>query len=192
MARKLDTLPVLDAPTRAQWRTWLTAHHTQPDGIWLTLYKKAQGPGYLNYAEAVEEALCFGWIDSVPRKGNELCYQQYFSPRKPGSVWSGLNKRRIAALRAAGQLHPAGIAKIETAQQDGSWATLDAVDALELPPDLAAAFAQHAAAHQNFQAFPPSARKHILQQLIAVKRAETRRQRIARILEQAARNERAV
>ncbi|RSK42391.1 YdeI/OmpD-associated family protein [Hymenobacter perfusus] len=192
MARKLDTLPVLNAHTRADWRAWLTNHHSQPDGIWLTLYKKAKGPGYLNYAEAVEEALCFGWIDSVPRKVDALCYQQYFSPRKPGSVWSGLNKRRIVALQAAGQLHPAGLAKIETAQQDGSWATLDAVDALELPPDLAAAFATQDAAYQNFLAFPPSARKHILQQLIALKRAETRQQRITRIIEKAARNERAV
>ncbi|WP_426490752.1 YdeI/OmpD-associated family protein [Hymenobacter sp. 102] len=192
MARKLDTLPVVDAPTRAEWRAWLSTHHTRPDGIWLTLYKKAKGPGYLSYAEAVEEALCFGWIDSVPRKVDAECYQLYFSPRKPGSVWSGLNKRRIAVLQAAGQLHPAGLAKIEAARQDGSWAVLDAVDALELPPDLAAAFAADAAAYQHFQAFPPSTRKAILQQLTAVKRPETRRQRIARIVEKAARNERAV
>ncbi|RSK36209.1 YdeI/OmpD-associated family protein [Hymenobacter metallilatus] len=191
MARKLDSLPVIDAPTRAEWRAWLAQHHAQPTGIWLTLYKKTKGPGFLNYAEAVEEALCFGWIDSVPRKVDTVCYQLYFSPRKPGSVWSGLNKRRVAALEAAGLLHPAGQAKIAAARLDGSWATLDAVDALALPPDLAAAFAAQPAAYQNFQSFPPSTRKAILQQLVAVKRPETRQQRITRIIEKATRNERA-
>lgn len=190
MARALDLLPVLDPVTRLAWRAWLATHYAQPTGIWLTLYKKANGPGYLNYAEAVEEALCFGWIDSLPRKGDAVCYQLYFSPRKPGSVWSALNKQRITALLAAELLHPAGLAKIEAAQQDGSWAALDAVDALELPPDLAAAFAENGAAHQNFTAFPPSARKAILQQLAAAKRPETRQQRILRIVEKAARNER--
>ncbi|AII53046.1 YdeI/OmpD-associated family protein [Hymenobacter sp. APR13] len=192
MARALDTLPVLDPVTRPAWRAWLAAHHTQPTGIWLTLYKKAHGPGYLNYAEAVEEALCFGWIDSLPRKGDAVCYQLYFSPRKPGSVWSALNKRRVAALQAANLLYPAGQAKIDAARQDGSWAALDAVDALELPPDLAAAFAENEAARQHFAAFPPGVRKQILQQLAAAKRPETRRQRIMRIVEKAARNERLV
>ena len=188
MARKLDSLEILDAPSRSVWRGWLAAHHTQPNGIWLILYKKGSGQRQMTYADAVEEALCFGWIDSLPRKVDEATFHLYFSPRKKGSVWSGVNKKRIAALLAAGMMQPAGQAKIDAAQLDGSWAALDAVDALEMPPDLAAAMGSNEAARMHFDAFPPSARKQILQQLAAAKRPETRRQRIERIVEKAAQN----
>ena len=188
MASKLDSLPVVEVPTRAEWRAWLLENHQQPTGVWLVLYRK--GSGRLTYPEAVEEALCFGWIDSVPRKLDDERRQQYFSPRKKGSVWSALNKQRLAALEATGQLHPAGQAKIAAARQDGSWAALDAVEALELPPDLAAALAADEAAHRNFAAFPPSVRKMVLQRLLAVKREATRQQHIARIVALAAQNQR--
>ncbi|RSK46864.1 YdeI/OmpD-associated family protein [Hymenobacter rigui] len=188
MASKLDSLPVVEAPTRAAWRAWLLENHQQPTGVWLVLYRK--GSGQLTYPEAVEEALCFGWIDSVPRKLDEERRQQYFSPRKKGSVWSALNKQRLAALEAAGQLHPAGQAKIAAARQDGSWTTLDAVEALELPPDLAAALAANEVAHRHFTAFPPSVRKMVLQRLLAVKREAIRQQHIARIVALASQNQR--
>lgn len=188
MARKLDSLEILDAPSRAAWRHWLAAHHTRPVGIWLIIYKKASGQRLMTYADAVEEALCYGWIDSAPRKVDEATFHLYFSPRKKGSVWSAVNKQRVAQLQAAGLMEPAGQAKIEAAQLDGSWAALDAVDALEMPLDLTAALAANETARQHFEAFPPSARKHILQQLSAAKRPETRRQRIERIVEKAAQN----
>ncbi|MCA8829169.1 YdeI/OmpD-associated family protein [Hymenobacter pini] len=188
MANKLDSLPVVDAPTRAEWRAWLLENHQQPTGVWLVLYRK--GSGRLTYPEAVEEALCFGWIDSVPRKIDEERRQQYFSPRKKGSVWSAVNKQRLAELAAAGLLHPSGQAKIAAAQQDGSWTLLDAVERLELPPDLAAALSVNEVANQHFTAYSPSVRKMVLQRLLAVKRPETRQQHITRIVERAARNER--
>ncbi|MBD2714895.1 YdeI/OmpD-associated family protein [Microvirga sp. STR05] len=190
MARKLDSLEILDAPNRSVWRDWLAAHHSQPDGIWLILYKKASGQRQMTYADAVEEALCFGWIDSAPRKVDEATFQLYFSPRKKGSVWSAVNKKRVAELLAAGLMQPAGQAKIAAAQLDGSWAALEAVDALEIPADLAAALAANETARRHFDAFPPSARKQILQQLAAAKRPETRRQRIERLVEKAAQNQR--
>ena len=190
MPTKLDNAEIVEAPSRAAWRAWLAAHYQQPDGIWLTLYKKASGQRQLTYDDAVEEALCFGWIDSLPRKVDEVRYHLFFAPRKKGSVWSALNKRRIERLAAAGLLMPPGLGKIEAARQDGSWAALNAVEALELPPDLAAAFAANPVANQNFQAFPPGVRKQTLQQLAAAKRPETRQQRIARIIDKATRNER--
>ncbi|GGG56325.1 YdeI/OmpD-associated family protein [Hymenobacter glacieicola] len=184
MATKLDTLEIVDAPSRAAWRAWLAAHHTRPVGIWLVLYKKGSGPRRLTYAEAVEEALCFGWIDSLPRKVDDSRFHLYFSPRKKGSVWSAVNKKRIAQLGAAGLLMPAGQAKIAAAQQDGSWTALDEVDALLVPPDLAAALAATPGAEQRFSRLAPSTRKQHLQQLAAARRPETRQRRIARLVDQ--------
>ncbi|UYZ63400.1 YdeI/OmpD-associated family protein [Hymenobacter weizhouensis] len=190
MPSKLDTLPHVDAPDRPAWRAWLAAHHQQPDGIWLILYKKASGQQRMTYDDVVEEALCFGWIDSLPRRLDAARSLLLITPRKKGSVWSALNKRRVAKLEAAGLLAPAGQAKIEAAKQDGSWQALDAVEALEMPADLAAALAANAEAQRHFAAFPPGVRKQTLQQLAAAKRPATRQQRIARIVEKAARNER--
>ncbi|MBX0292950.1 YdeI/OmpD-associated family protein [Hymenobacter sp. HSC-4F20] len=184
MATKLDSLEVVDAPSRPEWRAWLAAHHTHSVGIWLVLYKKGSGPPRLSYAEAVEEALCFGWIDSLPRKVDASRFHLYFSPRRKGSVWSAVNKKRIEQLRAAGLLMPAGQVKIAAAQQDGSWTALDEVDALRVPPDLAAALAATPGAEQSFSHLAPSSRKQHLQQLAAARRPETRQRRIARIVEQ--------
>ena len=191
MASKLDTLEVVDVPDRAAWRTWLETHHTQPAGVWLTLYKKESGQRQMTYADAVEEALCFGWIDSHPRKVDASCFRLLFCQRKPKSVWSAVNKERIVRLRKAGLMMPAGEARIAAAQQNGSWAALDEVEALIVPTDLEAALAASDAARQYFQAFPPSARKQLLQHLAAARRPETRQQRIERIVANAAENRRA-
>jgi uncharacterized protein YdeI (YjbR/CyaY-like superfamily) len=190
MASKLDTLEVVDVPDRATWRAWLETHHTQPAGIWLTLYKKESGQRLMTYADAVEEALCFGWIDSHPRKVNAACFRLLFSPRKPKSVWSAVNKQRIAQLREAGLMRAAGEARITIAQQNGSWEALDEVEALVVPADLTAALEANAAAQQHFSSFPPSARKQLLQNLAAARRPETRQQRIERIVANAAQNRR--
>lgn len=188
MPTRLDTLPTVDLPDRAAWRGWLAAHHTQPAGIWLVLYTKASGRRLLTYDEAVEEALCFGWIDSLPRKLNEDSFKLLFTPRQKGSGWSALNKRRIEKLEAAGLLMPAGLAKIAAARQDGSWTSLDAAEALEMPADLTRALAANPAAQANFAAFPPGARKQLLQYLSSARRPETRQQRLLRIVARAADN----
>jgi uncharacterized protein YdeI (YjbR/CyaY-like superfamily) len=177
--------------TRAQWRTWLKKHHTRDDGVWFISFKKAANQPTVSYDEAVEEALCFGWVDSKPRKLDEQRSMLWFAPRKAGSGWSAPNKARIAKMMAAGLMAPAGLAKIEAAKADGSWTALDAVEALHVPPDLAQALAKHPPASANFDAFPRSAKRGILEWISHAKRAETRVARIAQTAELAQRNERA-
>lgn len=177
---------------RAALRAWLTAHHADHGPIWLVYDKKsAAGPRALSYDDIVEEALCFGWIDSVSGSVDAKRSRLYFSPRKPGSVWSALNKKRIASLLARGLMTPAGQAKIDAARLDGSWTTLDAAEALRVPPDLARALKAKPAAKKHFDAFPPGVRKQILAWVLTAKRPETRTDRIAQTVKLAARNIRA-
>ena len=142
----------------------------------------------MTYAEAVEEALCFGWIDSLPRLKNETCFHLLFTPRKPRSVWSKLNKQRVETLLTTGRMTPAGLSKIEAARQNGSWDTLNASDALEMPPALAVALAANPLAQQHFEAFAPSTKRQILQYLMSAKRPETQQKRVAQIVTLAAQN----
>lgn len=177
--------------SRAEWRTWLTVNHARTEGLWLITYKKRSGRPHVSYDEVVEEALCFGWIDS---KGNKLDDERtmlWMAPRKPGTGWSALNKKRIAVLAEAGLLMPPGLAKIEAAKQDGSWELLDAIERLEVPADLATALAENGLASANFEAFPRSAKRSILEWIASAKRAETRARRIAETVELAAQNLRA-
>ncbi len=177
--------------SRAEWRQWLTANHTRTEGIWLITYKKRPGQPYVSYNDQVEEALCFGWIDSKPNKLDDDRTMLWFAPRKPGTGWSALNKQRVEAMIAAGLMVPAGLAKIEAAQQDGSWASLDGIERLEIPLDLAAAFSANNAAWANFDAFPRSAKRGILEWIASAKRPGTRARRIAETVEHAAQNIRA-
>lgn len=177
--------------TRAEWRAWLEQNHTQTEGVWLVTFKKATGKPRVEYGEAVEEALCFGWIDSKANALDEERAMLWMSPRKPRTGWSRLNKERIERLIADGQMTPAGLVKIEAAQQDGSWNALDAVEALEVPPDLEKALAEYGAARQNFDVFPPSVKKGILGWISSAKRPETRSKRIEETARLAAENIRA-
>jgi uncharacterized protein YdeI (YjbR/CyaY-like superfamily) len=146
--------------------------------VWLISYKKASGKPRFEYDEAVEEALCFGWIDSKPNKLDDERSMLWFAPRKAGTGWSKPNKERVEKLIAAGLMAPAGLAKIETAQQDGSWNALDGVEALEIPPDLSQALAANATAQRYFEAFPRSVKRGILEWILNAKKAETRAKRI--------------
>jgi uncharacterized protein YdeI (YjbR/CyaY-like superfamily) len=164
--------------TRAEWRAWLEQNQARMEGIWLVSYKKSTGKPRVEYKESVEEALCFGWIDS---KGNKLDDERtmlWFAPRKSGSNWSASNKERVERLAAAGLMTPAGMAKIEAAKEDGSWNALDSVEALEVPPDLEAALRFYSEAKQNFEAFPRSVKRGILEWIVNAKRPETRAKRI--------------
>ncbi|MCB0153188.1 MAG: YdeI/OmpD-associated family protein [Anaerolineae bacterium] len=165
--------------SRAEWRAWLEKNHSQPAGIWLVTFKKHCGEKYVSYDDIVEEALCFGWVDSLPRKLDADRSMLWLAPRKAGSNWSKLNKERVERMLAAGLMTPAGLAKIEGAKADGSWQALDAVEALEIPPDLADALAAYDAAGANFEAFPRSAKRGILEWISNAKRPETRAKRIA-------------
>lgn len=181
----------IQVKSRAEWRAWLEANHSRTEGLWLITYKKRSGKPHVSYDEVVEEALCFGWIDS---KGNKLDDERtmlWMAPRQSGTGWSALNKKRIAALSEAGLMMPPGLAKIEAAKQDGSWELLDAIERLEIPADLATALAENGLASANFEAFPRSAKRGILEWIASAKRAETRDRRIAETVELAAQNLRA-
>ncbi len=145
----------------------------------------------LAYEEAVEEALCFGWIDGQVRTVDDDRGAITMSPRTVGERWAATNKARIERLTAAGLMAPAGLAVIERARANGSWELLDGVERLEVPPDLAAALDERPPAAANFAAFPPSVRKQLLTSLVMARRPETRTERVRRIAEAAARNERA-
>ncbi|MBL7980350.1 MAG: YdeI/OmpD-associated family protein [Flavobacteriales bacterium] len=187
---KLDRLERVEVTSRAQLRTWLAKHHSRTEGIWLVHWKKATPAKYIGYDAIVEEALCQGWIDSLPRKLDELRTMIYLSPRKPKSVWSKVNKERVERLMAAGLIRPAGLAAIERAKANGSWTAIDAVEAMVMPDDLAKALAAVPAAQRHFDAFPQSVRKAVLQRLAGVRTAATRSKRIAETVRLAAQNQR--
>jgi uncharacterized protein YdeI (YjbR/CyaY-like superfamily) len=177
--------------TRAEWRAWLAANHATGTGVWLVTFKKASGRPYLPYDETVEEALCFGWVDSRPGKLDAERTMLYFSPRKAKSGWAKPNKIRVEKLIAAGLMTPAGQAAIDAAKKNGAWALLDAVEAMVCPPDLAKALKANPTAKKNFDAFPPSVRKAIFQWVTLAKKPETRAKRVEETVRLAERNVRA-
>ena len=177
--------------TRAAWRHWLEEHHARSEGVWVISYKKATGKPRMEYEDAVEEALCFGWIDSKPNKLDEERSMLWFAPRKPGTGWSRPNKDRVERLVAAGLMAPAGLAKVEAAKKDGSWVSLDPVEALAVPPDLQAELAASETAQQYFDAFPRSVKRGRLEWIASAWKPETRSKRVAETARLAADNIRA-
>ncbi len=179
------------AANQTAWREWLRENHAVSLGVWLVYYKKGSGAPSVTWDEAVEEALCYGWIDSKVNRVDEARYKQIFTPRKAGSVWSKVNKARLVHLIADGKMTPAGQAKIDRAKADGSWTFLDSVENLEIPDDLMDALRERDLALENFSAFSDGSKKQILLWVKTAKRDETRRARIERTAELAARGERA-
>jgi uncharacterized protein YdeI (YjbR/CyaY-like superfamily) len=187
--------PIADAPhvqadDRATWRAWLEANHATASGAWLVTWRRGHGP-VLDYGEAVEEALCFGWVDSTAGRVDEARTKLYFAPRRPRSEWSASNKARVERLMAEGRMAPAGLAAIDQAKASGSWTALDEVEQGSVPADLAAALAAHPPAADRFAAFPWSARRAILLWISQAKKPETRAARILETATLAQRNERA-
>jgi len=169
---------------RAAWRAWLAKNHAAAPEIWLAYYKKGTGKKSISYEEALEEALCFGWIDSTVNALDAERYIQRYTPRKPKSVWSASNKARAERLLRDGRMVPPGLAAVETAKQNGTWHTLDRVDVTpEVPPDLAAAVRADPAARANFARVSLSQKKMIAWFILSAKRPETRARRVARCLE---------
>ncbi|HZP95045.1 MAG TPA: YdeI/OmpD-associated family protein [Candidatus Limnocylindria bacterium] len=173
--------PRVHPKTTAEWRSWLRDHHASAQGVWLVSYRRATGKPFVEYEDAVQEALCYGWIDSVVKPVDDLRTMSLYTPRKAGSGWSRTNKERIARLVKEGRLRPAGLAKIEAAKRDGTWTLLDSVEALEVPPDLKRALAA-AGATRRFDALTPGAKKPHLASLVTAKRPETRAKRLAAIV----------
>lgn len=184
----MEKFEKVEVISREQWRSWLVDNHQQSQSIWLVTYKKHTGDRHISYDAIVEEALCFGWIDSLPRKLDADLTMLLLSPRRPKSPWSKLNKKRVVKMMEHGLMTSAGLKKIEQAKADGSWIFLDDVEALIVPDDLADALNQNPQAAQYFEAFSPSAKKGILQWIKSAKRSPTRQQRIAKTVECAAQN----
>jgi len=183
-----DQLESIYASDRKKWREWLEKFHLTSFGIWLIYYKVKSGKTSVQYSEAVREALCFGWIDSKVKSLDEDRYQQIFTPRKPKSVWSKLNKQYIQELIEQGLMTQVGLEKIEAAKQDGSWNSLDAIEALTIPIDLKQALEANSSANHNFEAFSNSLKKNILFWIDSAKRPETRLKRIEQTIISAAQN----
>lgn len=183
--------PIYHAETRAQWRAWLEANHDAVPGVWLCSWRAATGRPTCPYPEVVEEAICHGWIDSTVNILDADRSLQLLTPRKPKSTWTRLNRRRAAAMEAAGLMTEAGRQAIERAKKNGWWTILDPVEDLIEPADLAAALDEDGEARTRWDAFPPSARKAMLWWVISAARDDTRARRIATIVEKAARGERA-
>jgi len=186
----LSDAPFVHADTRADWRAWLEANHAAAEGAWLVTWRKGHGP-VLDYGEAVEEALCFGWVDSTGGRFDEARTKLYFARRRDRSEWSASNKARVERLIADGSMRPAGLAAIERARANGMWTALDEVEKGIVPEDLAAALAAHPPAAERFAAFPWSARRALLLWVSQAKKPETRAARILETATRAARNERA-
>ena len=164
--------------SRAELRNWLANNHTRESGVWLATFKKHCAEKYVSYDDIVEEVICFGWIDSMTRKLDEDRSLLWIAPRQAGSNWSRRNKEIVARLEDAGLLTPPGLAKIEAAKADGTWTALDAVENLEIPPDLTEALARYPDAAGYFEAFPRSVKRGILEWIFNAKRPQTRAKRI--------------
>jgi uncharacterized protein YdeI (YjbR/CyaY-like superfamily) len=182
---------LVEAADRAAWRRWLERNQGRTGGVWLVVHKKSSTTGTLGYEDAVREALCFGWIDSTANKLDEERYKLWMAPRKPKSVWSAVNKRRVEELVSSGAMTPAGLSAIDAAKADGSWKALERSDALELPDDLVGAFHRHDGSRGHWDGFPSGVRKQILYWIYSAKREETRARRVEETAILAARNERA-
>ena len=177
--------------TVLQWRQWLLDNHQQTDGVWLISWRTATGRPRFSYEEAVIEALAVGWVDSVQVRIDDERSMLWFARRKPTSAWSRPNKERIALLESQGRLQPAGRAAVETAKANGAWTLLDDVENLVVPDDLDAAFGTVPGSRENWDAFPRSARRGILEWIVQAKTAPTRARRIGETAERAGRGERA-
>ena len=166
------------ASTRKEWRKWLEKNHQSKKSVWLIIYKKESNIPSIYYPEAVDEALCFGWIDSKPNKRDDNSYYQFFCRRNPKSYWSKVNKQKVAKLIEQGLMTRAGIEMIELAKQNGTWTALDDVEKSNIPADLQERFAKNKTALENWDKFPRSSKRGILEWIMNAKKPETRQKRI--------------
>jgi uncharacterized protein YdeI (YjbR/CyaY-like superfamily) len=184
--------PIYHPEDRAAWRAWLEANHDTTRGVWVASWKKASGRDPVGYEDLVEEAICFGWIDSTANTLDDDRGLQLMTPRKPKSGWTRLNRRRVAALEAQGRMTAAGRRAVEVAKSNGWWTIYDPVEDLLEPDDLTAALAASPRARTAWDGFPPSARKQMLWWVVSTGKPETRSSRIARIVAEAEHGRRAV
>ena len=182
---KKEEVEIFYPASQQEWRQWLQGNHRSKQSVWLVYYKKKAGMPTITWSEAVDEALCFGWIDSQAKPVDEEKYMQFFCRRKPNGTWSKVNKEKIKQLVEAGLITQAGLETIAAAQQNGSWTILDEVEELIIPEDLAKAFDTRPGAQDYFLSLSKSVRKAILQWLVLARQASTREKRISEIAESA-------
>jgi uncharacterized protein YdeI (YjbR/CyaY-like superfamily) len=177
------SITTVEFESAAHWEQWLEAHHDSPEGVWLTLAKTGHGPGGLTHPEALDVALCFGWIDGQRRSRDERSWQVRFTPRRARSVWSQVNRRRATELAEAGRMRPTGLAEIERAKQDGRWERAYAPSSsATVPPDLAAALDASPAAKAFFATLDSHNRFSVLHRIGQAKKPETRTRRIEKFV----------
>lgn len=174
---------------RSDLRNWLSKNYNQKEGIWLVFEKGKNRT--IDIAEIVEELLCFGWIDSKGGSVSNTQTKLYVAPRKPKSNWSGLNKSRVEKLLKKGLIEEPGLKVIKIAKETGTWDALNDVENLVIPKDLENEFKKYSYAKSNFESFSRSSKRAILEWLLNAKRPETKKARIQKIAEMAARNEKA-
>lgn len=185
-----DELPILPFASAAAWEAWLEAEHASALGVWVQIAKKDTGIATVTYAEALDVALCFGWIDGQKARHDERYFRQRFTPRRRGSKWSRTNTEHVARLAREGRMRPAGLAEVEAAKADGRWeAAYEAASRATVPDDLRSALDANPAAAAFFATLRGANRYAILYRIQNVKRAETRARKIAQYVEQLARGE---
>jgi uncharacterized protein YdeI (YjbR/CyaY-like superfamily) len=177
--------PLLELASADEWREWLAQNHAISQGAWVTLAKKGGSVPAPSYEQAVEEALCWGWIDTTARRLDADRYLGLFTPRRPGGTWARSNKERVARLIASGRMQPAGQAVIDAAKASGTWTLLDEIEALVIPGDLATAFSETPGADAGFAALADYQKQMALYWIASAKRPETRTKRIAATAEAA-------
>ncbi len=184
----VNGVATLAAPGRPAWRAWLEKNHQRGKNVWLILFKKNSNIPSISYEEAVEEALCYGWIDSKALRRDEHSYYQYFARRKPDSIWSESNRKRVEKLIASGMMKEAGLATIREARERGRWEPGVQPEQIPLPKDLALAFQKNQEASKHFNAFSPDSKISILQWLQSARNTEIREARITETVNLAAGN----
>ena len=183
--------PVFHPATRADWRAWLGANHAAVRGVWAASWRRGSERTPVPYEELVEEAICFGWIDSTVDVLDDDRGLQLFTPRKAKSTWARTNRERVARLEAAGLMTDAGRRAVAVARANGWWTILDPVEDLVEPDDLTAALDAEPEARRHWDGFPPSARKQLLWWIVSAARPETRARRIATVVAEASDGRRA-
>jgi uncharacterized protein YdeI (YjbR/CyaY-like superfamily) len=191
MNQEKEDVKTFHAKSRSEWRQWLMEYHQKEKSVWLIIYRKASETPSVYYDEAVDEALCFGWIDSKSNKRDEESYFQFFSKRNPKSNWSKVNKIKVERLISEGLMTDAGLEMITLAKQSGTWTALDDVDNLVIPDDLLVLLNENQIALKNFEAFPRSVKRGILEWIQNAKRPDTRAKRIMETVTLAEKNIRA-
>lgn len=185
-----DELPIVLFASPAELESWLEVEHANSDGIWLKIAKKGSGVESVNYAEALEVALCFGWIDSQKRGLDEKYFLQRFTPRRPRGRWSRINREKAEELIAAGKIRPAGLAEVEAAKADGRWeAAYEGQRTAEVPPDLQRELDRNATAREFFATLDSANRYAIVYRLGEAKKQETRERRLRKFVEMLERGE---